>query len=550
MLSRDAEPRRKPEARELIASIVFGSLLILMAVVAAFGPAAPAAAAAVPDTFVLALASDPVTLNPIYAGDRSSLVAVNFVFDGLFTRKPEGGYTGALVSTYDVSKDGLTYTLHLRRGVKWHDGKPFASADVVFTLECVLDPKQGSPFRESFVIDGTPMKVSAPDDDTVVIKLPKPFAPLIFNLSDFNIRMLPKHLLADESDLQKVAFNQHPVGTGPFKFVKWTSGDRVVLTRNDSYWRGKPGVKNVVLRIVPDSNSQRIAMKAGDIDAMGLPAADYAQVAADPDVDVVKYEEGRVQSLILNMRRAPLNDLAVRRAIAYAVDKKALVQAVLMGMGTPAYSPFAPTDVGYTSAVAKYEYDPKKAEDVLDDAGWKKGADGIRGKGGNRLSFELIYQEGRQADQKLALIMQAELKQVGIEMKLRSLEGSAFVKEMLDPSDPKPYDALLNGWIMGPESDSYYSIFGSTQYPKGYNMAGYSSGKVDDLFDQARIESDSAKRASIYGGIQKEIMNDVPLVPLFYNKGLFAVSKRIGGVEKAGVIPVFYVGQPWYLTVK
>src|SRR5579872_1268832 len=295
----------------------------------------------IPETLRLAMVANPKTLNPILSTQMIEAMAEAFVFDPLVATDPEGHDHPVLASVVPtlenggISKDGLTITYHLRHNVRWHDNVPFSSRDVRFSISAIMNPNSAVSSRHGY---DDIASVATPDAYTVIIHLKEPFAPAVhtfFAHSDTPFMVLPAHLLERYSSLDRVAFNSHPIGTGPFKFVKWVRGDRIEYVANDDYFLGKPKIRRIIVRIVPDENTEIALLRAHDIDWMfeASPHA-YRELKTIPDIRLVLVAQNAYEGLAINTARPILADLRVRRAIAYALDKPRLLADFTAGSAT------------------------------------------------------------------------------------------------------------------------------------------------------------------------------------------------------------------------
>jgi len=470
-------------------------------------------------TLVLCLGGEISILNPILSSDSSSSSVEGPIFSGITKVSEDLEIIPDLARRWEVSPDGKTYTFYLRDDVKWHDGKPFTAHDAVFTFNSILDPKVNSVRRGDFIIEGAPIKFAAAGKYIFQAFLPKPFAPF---LASMGMGMLPEHILKGK-DINSSSFNQHPIGTGPFKFKEWISGDHVTLTRNEKYYGGSPLLSSLVFKIIPDENSRLIALEAGEVDESDIPPNDYSRVKKLEKVNVFEYDSLTYTYLGLNLARSIFKDKKVRQALAYGTDKKQLLNLIFRRLASPAYSPSAPVSWVYEDEVNKYPYDPEKAKKLLN---------------GKPLEFTVLVNQGNKEREKAAVILQWQYKKIGVKVNVRVMEWSALLKIINSPKDPKDFDAVIIGWSLGLDPDSY-SIWHSSQYPAGLNFIKYDNKEADRLLELGRTTTERAKRKAIYQRLQKIIADDQPYVFLWYPKSVVAVSKRVGGLSRPGPAGLF-----------
>ncbi|MFH1362441.1 MAG: peptide-binding protein [bacterium] len=466
---------------------------------------------------VMSLLGEVSILNPILSTDTSSSAVEGTIFNGMTKVNEELEVIPDLAKSWEVSTDGKLWTFQLRRDVSWHDGQSFTAHDVVFTFNSILDPKVNSVRRSDFIIDGEAIEFKALDKYTVQAVLPKPFAPFLIRSG---MSVIPKHLLAGK-DINTASFNRNPVGTGPFKFKEWVTGDHVTVVRNDNYYLGQPKLSTIIFKIIPDANAQLIALEAGQIDETGIPAKDYKRMKAKEGINVFEFDALNYSYLGFNMAQPKFADKRVRQALAYATDKEQLVKIIFQGLASPAHAPSAPISWAYSDDVAKYPYNPGKAKQLLKEAG------------AENLEFTILINQGNKEREKAAVILQQQYKKVGVKVKVRVMEWSAMLKIVNAPTDPKDFDAILMGWSLGLDPDGY-SIWHSSQYPKGFNFIEYNNPEADKLIEQGRLTMDKQERKKVYAKLFKIIADDQPYIFLWYPKAVAGVRERVGGLSKPG----------------
>lgn len=482
-------------------------------------------------TLTLNLAGEPTVLNPILSTDTGSSMVEGFIFNGLVKVDENLKFEPDLAESYTISPDGLVYTFHLKKNVKWQDGQPFTAADVKFTFDALLDPKTKTVRRSNYEIDGKPMVFKAPDPYTFQAILPKPFAPALVNLAT---EILPKHLL-DGQDINTATFNRQPVGTGPFKLDKWQSGTFLKLVRNPGYFGDKPKLNSVVLKIIPNDVTALAAFERGELDMVSVPIKDIPRISQEPHVKILRYYPLQYDYLSFNLKNEQFKDVRVRQAIALAIDKPALVKGVLQGYGIQVDIPESPSMWTFPKKLdfKPYTYQPEEAKKQLAALGYRPGDDGILVKNGKRFEFTVLTRAGNKDREKAAQIIQKYLADVGIKMNIQSMEWGAMLQRVNAPTDPKPFDAVILGWFSGIEPDSY-SIWHSSQYPNGFNFIGYSNPKVDAALSKARTTVNRDSRKKIYQSIYTELGQEVPYIFLYVPEAVTAVRDGVSGLSKPG----------------
>lgn len=463
---------------------------------------------------LLSLGGEVSVINPILSTDTTSSAIEGVIFTGLVKINKDLDFIPDLARSWKVSRNGLVWTFKLRRDVKWHDGMPFTADDVKFTFDTIMNPKVNSVRRGDYFIDGKPIKFRVLDKYTFQAVLPKPYSPF---LASAGMSIIPKHIL-EGRELDMKFFNAHPIGTGPFIFVEYKTGDHVLVKRNPDYYGGAPLLKEILFKLIPDENAALIALKAGEIDMTDIPAKDFHPIKG---VDLYKYDALLYTYMGFNLKSPKFKDIRVRRALSYAVNRKQLIGLIFRGYASPAYSPSAPVSWAYSDDVYKYMFDREKAEQLLADAGAKD------------LEFTLLINHDNKEREKAATILQQQFSKIGVKMNIRVLEWSALLKVINARKDPKDFDAVLIGWSTGVDPDSY-SIWHSSQYPAGLNFIGFNDPKIDKLLDAGRREQSKAGRKMIYAQMYKEITADAPYIFLWYPQVLTGVRDRVGGLSEPG----------------
>lgn len=479
-------------------------------------------------TLVLALSGEPTFFNPILYTDSESGEVVDLVFNGLVKVNETLEIIPDLAERWETSDDGREWKFFLKKGVKFHDGEELTAKDVVFTFNKILDTTTNTVRRSDYIINGKPIKFLVAGKYIVKAVLPEPFAPFLVRMS---MGILPEHLFRNEN-INKSKYNQNPIGTGPFKFVRYKTADHVKLTRNDSYFGRIPLLKDIYFKIIMDSNVQLIALRKGEIDLAGIQPKDLEMMEKENKVNIFKYDRMLYSYFGFNCQKAPFDNPDVRRALAYAIDKKALIKTVTKGLASPAYSPSHPISWAYNPEVEKYEYNPKKAKELLFSQGWKLVGKQMV-KDGQSFKFHVYIAKGSKASEKTVTMVQFFLKQIGVDLEIRILEWSSLLKIVNAVEQPKAFDSIMMAWSLGIDPDSY-SIWHSSQYPKGFNHNGYANKEVDMLLERGRRELDRDKRSQIYGRMYEVIASEQPYYFLWYPKSIAGVSRRVGGLSEPG----------------
>jgi peptide/nickel transport system substrate-binding protein len=461
-------------------------------------PSAPSAGDDRDTDLVVALATEPDNLNPVLGfaphGDGK-------IFEGLVSvnadLQPVPDLAAALP---EVSDDGLTYTFTLRDDVTFHDGEPLTSADVRFTYEAALDPDLETPVRADLEALES---VETPDDRTVVFHLSEPYAPFVLRTT---LGIVPEHLLAGE-DLTTTPFNQDPVGTGPYELESWRPGEQLVLTAYEDHRDGEPQVQRATFLFIEDDAARAARVAAGDVDAAVLPPALAARYSDDETWQVVRAETADFRAVVMPTEDNPVtSDPAIRLALSQALDRQAIIDGVLAGGGRPASSPIPPEHPAYEEQ-AEIAFDPDAARQVLDDAGWAEGTDGVRAKDGRRAEFTLMYPAADSVRQSIALAVQAAAADIGIEVTLEGLSWEAISPRMRR-------DAVVFGTGAPYDPDlTLFNQFHSSQAYQGFsNPGGYANEEVDRLIEEGRRTLDPDARNEIYREVQRVLTEEQPWI--------------------------------------
>jgi len=494
------------------------------------------------DAFVEGSIGDVSGFLAAVTSDSASHTAAGYVFNGLVRYDKNLKLEGELAESWEVSPDGRKITFHLRKGVTWHDGKPFTSEDVMFTYRKMIDPNTPTAYAEDF---RQVTRASNPDPYTFVVEYEKPFAPA---LASWGMHVLPKHLLEEYPDISRSPANKKPVGTGPFRFVEWKTGEKTVFEANPDYFEGRPYLSRVITRVIPDPATMFLELKSGGIDMMGLTPLQYTRQTETGEFrksfNKYRYLSFGYTYLGFRLSHPLFSDRRVRQAFAHAINKKEIIDGVLFGLGQEATGPYKPGTWACNPDVKKYPYDPERAKALLAEAGWKDtDGEGVREKGGRKFAFTVLTNAGNESRAKTAAIIQQNLAAVGIRMEIRTLEWSAFINEFVDK---RKFDAVILGWSISQDPDQYDIWSSKKTGPKELNFVGFADAEVDRLLEEGRRTFDIEKRKKAYFRIQAILAEEQPYVFLYYPDSLPAVQKRIHGIEPAPA-GISYNFIKWYV---
>ncbi|WP_116314801.1 ABC transporter substrate-binding protein [Cupriavidus taiwanensis] len=499
--------------------------------------AAPAQAAEAPragGTLTTIIQPEPVILtSALNSAAPTGFFSAN-VFDGLIEYDNDFKLKPALAQRWDISKDSKTLTFHLRPNVKWHDGKPFTSADVKWTLENVW--KKLHPRNQ--ILFGKVTRVDTPDALTVVLHFSEPSLAVLSSLNSNGAQVLPKHLY-EGTDILNNPYNNKPVGTGPFVFKEWSKGNYIVLERNPDYWhKGKPYLDKIVFKVIPDASARAAALEKGEVQYAPfnpVPLKDAQRLSQLPSL---KLETRGYEWLSpwlfmdVNIDRPYFKDVRVRQALAHAIDLNTLNKVVWFGFGKPAVSPVVST-LGqfFNPSVPKYPYDPARAEALLDAAGLKRGADG------NRLKIQIDYLPYGDDYKRSAEYIKQALKRVGVDVTVRTQDTPTYTRRVYGDRD---FD-LAVVWFAGfadplvGVTRAYRSDTVGKNIPWS-NGSGYRGDEANRLIDQAQGSPSQAERVELFRKFQSVVQTDLPSIPLlelrFFTVQSSNLRDTVSGVDQ------------------
>ena len=457
--------------------------------------------------------STPVNLDPRIGTDAQSEDLDGLIFGGLVDRDAQMNVVPDLAERWETP-DPLTYVFHLRRGVKFHDGRALTSADVKFTIDSILSSATGSPKRGAFRLV---QSVEAPDDATVVVHLSEPYASFLLNVSRLAIGIVPN---GSGADLARA-----PIGTGPFRFVSMTPDEDVVLERNPEYFGPLPKIDRVRFRIVPEAIVRALELRKGSADIGGVNSLTPDMIlalAGRPGI-VVEEEPGTSLAYIaFNFDDAILAKRDVRQALAYATDRDTIIRYLLRGKARPASSLLPPNHWAYEPNVKQYSYNPHEAERLLDAAGFPRGGDGVR--------FHLTLKTSTEESTRLlGETLADQWERVGVNLALRPLENATLQSDIGHGSF-QLYTLRWTGYTNN-DPDIFSYVFSSQRMPPdGANRGHYRNPALDKLIDQQRMEMDRDKRKAILSEIQKIVAEDEPYIDLWYYDNVCAHRDRVTGI--------------------
>jgi peptide/nickel transport system substrate-binding protein len=495
--------------------------------------------------------AEPDHLNPYLSQMDVTYDLSSLLYSFLIVADDRGRLIGDLATetpTLDnggISRDGRTYVYHLHRGVVWHDGEAFSAADVIASWHAVMDPHHNTLHREGY---DRVVSIAAPDPYTAVVHLDRRYPPFVTQffapLQEGGKPILPAHVLAREPDFNQGGLNVFPVGTGPFRFVSWEHGSRIVLARNNRYFKGRPALDRIELEIVPNDQTILAQVQAHQIDLVVSPPSALAdQYRTLSDVTTALYPWNAQMALGFNCRKPLLADPAVRRAIVASIDYDRLIETVTHGVGEPAYNTLPPTAIGY-ERLAPHRLDLSAAKALLDGAGWRAGPDGIRAKDGRRLALTIASISGEATITRVDVELQAQLRAAGIDLAIKPYPYNTIFA-IDGPIYGGSYDLAAYSTSIAWDPDVHFYLGCDQWFPKGENVYGYCNPALDRLFKAGLQYDDPRKRAPIYNAASRLIWNGAPYIPLYEIRRLVVRSPDLRNFKANPTATPWYNAWQW-----
>lgn len=467
-------------------------------------------------TVIYAAGADPDNLDPANAESNPSEAVNRMMYENLVKFDEKLKIVPGLATRWEQSKDGMSWTFYLRTGVKFHDGTPFNAEAVKVFIERMIGPEKPSraglytPFVSS---------VQVIDDATVKINLKAPFAFFLNNLAHSASGIIsPTALKTYGKDISRRA-----VGTGPFKFVEWVHGDHLTMVRNDDYWGGKPYLDKIIVKTVKEDSARVMMLQSGDAHLIvRIPSEDIPRLEKDANIRLDSTETLRVLFIGINCTKKPYMDVRVRQALNYAVDKESIAKNIYQGRALPSDGMIAPLTTGYFP-VKGYPYDPERAKKLLAEAGFPNG---FKGK--------LWSPQGRYPkDFEMAQAIQQQLKKVGVDCTLDTMEWAAYLAATRKPPDQNESELFLLGWAPSTAESRWilYPLFTTEQWvPGGNNRTFYSNKEFDDLVNKFTRATTKADMDNYLKAAQELLTKEAPSIPIIVTKETIGYSKKLHGV--------------------
>ncbi len=471
---------------------------------------------------VLGAIGEPSTLDPTQVSDLVVYYVTHQIFNHLIDNRTDGSMVPGLAESWTYSDDGTEITFKLREGVKFHNGDIMTADDVVYSFEVAM----GSSFTRT--VTGVMESMTKIDDHTVVLKLAHPYGPIEYCVAFSQVPIMSKS--AREADPE--GFGRKPVGTGPYQFVEWRSGDRIILEAFDDYYEGEPTIKDVMFRFILDGTTASIALENGEIDIIDTPPrTDRQNLIDNPDIEYYETDIAATVFMAINHYSELGSNKKLREAIAHAIDKESLVIGAVEGIGSPLETPMAKAAFGWPEDFVNREYDVEKAKQLMVEAGFPDGLD-------------LVLKTNESATYfKPTEVLQDQLRQIGINVSISRMERGVFWDDILTKRD---YDFVVSAATMSyPDSDYLFATFHSDMITQGRNYMNYGSPELDDLLERGRYSNDTEERKAIYREMCELFKEEVVSIPLYTYRTPIAADANLKGVMAHPTNRMFVIDYYW-----
>ena len=480
------------------------------------------------DSIIMGTIGEASNLLPRMSTDSSSSEVFRHLFIGLLKYDKNLRIVPWAAESYQVLDGGLRLQFVLRPGILWEDGVEMTAEDVEFTYKLMINPETPTAYAGDYLMVGS-FTVTGRYSFEVTYE-----APYARSLETWMGSILPKHVLEKEN-LRETRYSRAPIGSGPYKFKEWAAGARIVLEANPKYFEGRPHIDRMVFSTIPDLTTMFLELKAGALDMMGLTPQQFTYQAGEPAVadfyNQYRYLSFSYTYLGYNLESPLFKDVKVRQAIAHVVDKKAIIAGALLGQGEETIGPYVPGTWAYNAGIRDYPTDIAEAERLLAEAGWKKDKNGLlRNARGLPFAFTIMTNQGNEQRIKTAVIIQSQLKALGMDVSIRTVEWATFFSQFVNKGF---FDAVILGWTTPLDPDLYDVWHSSRPRPTGLNFMKYANPKVDELIQKGRRTFDRAERKIVYDEIQVLLHQDQPYCFLYVPYSLPVVHKRFRGILQA-----------------
>jgi peptide/nickel transport system substrate-binding protein len=493
-----------------------------------------------------AMIGEPNNLIAMIAGDSASSAIAGQIFNALLKYDENLGFEGDLANSWAISDDYKKITFNLKQDIKWADDKPFTCEDVLFTWKKVTDPDTRTPYGSDYQLVSS---ASCANNHIFIAEYDEPYAPALETWASLHI--LPEHLLRGEN-INDTYFSLNPTGSNYYALDEWTTGQQVKLKTNPNSIHGRPLLEKKITRIIPDLSSQFMELIAGNIDLMNINPIQYSRVfpsrsELNDKINLYKEMGNGYTYFGFNLKKKPFDDVNIRKAISYAINKEEIINGVLLGLGEEITSPYKPGTYWENKSINKTSFDVNRSRELLEKSGYQLNANNIYEKDGKPLAFEILTNQNKQREM-TAVLIQRRLQDIGIEVSIRVIEWASFVNRFIKTGE---FEAVVLGWSLSLDPDQYSIWHSSQQGPGQFNFIGYNNSRVDTLLENGRKELNNKKRKQIYDEFSQIIYDEQPIIYLYAGYGLTAIHKKIKGVNK--ITPpagVFHNDHEWYIPKK
>lgn len=502
-----------------------------------------------PGILRLASLTEPDTLNTALSTSQVSVDIAMFWAGYLFNYDdknqlvPELATEVPTLANGGISKNGLMITYHLRKGVQWQDGAPFDAGDVVFSWRTIMNPNNNIQTRTGY---DRITAIDTPDRWTAVVHLKSPYAPFVnsfLTMSSTPYAVFPKHLLAQYHDINQIPYNSKPLGTGPFIVKEWQRGQMIRMVANPHYWRGAPKLKEVQYRAIPDENTLTTGVRTHEIDFWyNVGATNYPVASKIPATHVVLTPFTQFSLIGFNTKRPVMSEVAVRRALALATDRKRLIDTVTFGVQLLADGDQPAFSWAHDPNLKSIPFDPAQARSTLDAAGWKPGPDGIRVKNGRRLHLQIATTTGGAVGNRLAVLLQSAWKDIGVEAEVKPYASAIMFANYQSGGilQGGKFDVQFSSWLNGVDPDDD-TLFACDQIPpNGQNQYRFCNKELDAQEQIALTSYDEAVRKKAYARIQQILVDQVPMLTMWFARRFDVVNDDFKGYKPAHAVTTFW----------
>ncbi|MBV9269805.1 MAG: peptide ABC transporter substrate-binding protein [Candidatus Eremiobacteraeota bacterium] len=519
-----------------VRTLVYRATALIAALLSGCTSSGGSAGAGNGNTFTIAQQREPRSLNPAFENGQSSTQWGTLLFQYLVKFDDKGNLVGDAaaeapsLANHGISADGRTITYHLRPNLKFADGKPLTADDCVFSIDAINNPRNNVQTRYGYDVV---QRADAPNARTCVLHLKRPFAPILTLVgAPQGFPILPKHLLGSLSDFNKAPFNEQPIGSGPYVVERWMHGDRVVMHANPNYYRGKPQIERLVIRFIPDTNTGINLLQTREVDALfnDQDYSNYPQLQAIQGYRVNAAPVSGLGAIIFNTLDPVTQDKRVRHALAAAIDIPTMIQKTYRGAVDTVDAGRGLFQWAYDAkAFPTPAYDPVRARALLDQAGWKVGADGVREKDGRKLDILFIIQAGTPGDSIIGNSVTQYLRAVNVRTSLKQFNVTQIVAPASEggPVYGGKFQMALYPFVNGDDPDTTDQFACANVPPNGYNKSRLCDPRIDTLLAQGKSTFDIPRRKAIYSNMQVLLWDQLPIVLLYRRRELDVFSSRL-----------------------